>query len=107
MYNFEVKGFHTYFVGDSGLLVHNKCGDYKKINEVEFEKQHNLPEGTFHRKIKPEILKECKPDWKVGKNPDIMLNRIGNIAYQSAGRGKIKGLMETGLNIRRFLDELF
>ena len=25
-YNFEVEGFHTYFVGETGVLVHNKCG---------------------------------------------------------------------------------
>lgn len=26
-YNFEVEGFHTYYVGDTGVLVHNECGD--------------------------------------------------------------------------------
>ena len=26
VYNFEVEGFHTYFVGDAGVLVHNRCG---------------------------------------------------------------------------------
>jgi ParB-like nuclease domain len=26
VYNFEVAGFHTYFVSDIGLLVHNNCG---------------------------------------------------------------------------------
>jgi Pretoxin HINT domain len=25
VYNFEVQGFHTYFVSDLGLLVHNQC----------------------------------------------------------------------------------
>lgn len=25
VYNFEVEDFHTYFVGDCGVLVHNKC----------------------------------------------------------------------------------
>lgn len=27
VYNFEVKGFHTYFVGETSVLVHNSCGD--------------------------------------------------------------------------------
>ena len=32
VYNFEVADFHTYFVGDSGVLVHNKCdGEYHHI----------------------------------------------------------------------------
>lgn len=26
VYNFEVEGFHTYYVGDTEVLVHNKCG---------------------------------------------------------------------------------
>ena len=26
-YNFEVEDFHTYYVGDTEVLVHNKCGD--------------------------------------------------------------------------------
>lgn len=25
VYNFEVEDFHTYFVGESSVLVHNKC----------------------------------------------------------------------------------
>jgi hypothetical protein len=25
VYNFEVEGFHTYFVGEQGALVHNSC----------------------------------------------------------------------------------
>jgi len=25
VYNFEVKGFHTYFVGETSVLVHNRC----------------------------------------------------------------------------------
>ena len=29
-YNFEVEGYHTYYVGDSRVLVHNKCsGSYE------------------------------------------------------------------------------
>ena len=26
VYNFEVADYHTYYVGDSGVLVHNECG---------------------------------------------------------------------------------
>ena len=29
-YNFEVEGLHTYFVGESGVLVHNKCSDMQR-----------------------------------------------------------------------------
>ncbi|WP_294100003.1 polymorphic toxin-type HINT domain-containing protein [uncultured Ruminococcus sp.] len=27
VYNFEVEDFHTYFVGENGIFVHNWCGD--------------------------------------------------------------------------------
>ena len=27
VYNFEVENFHTYFVGENGIFVHNGCGD--------------------------------------------------------------------------------
>lgn len=27
VYNFEVEEFHTYFVGENGIFVHNGCGD--------------------------------------------------------------------------------
>ena len=28
-YNFEVEGFHTYYVGDDSILVHNMCAKQK------------------------------------------------------------------------------
>ena len=27
VYNLEVQDFHTYFVGENGIFVHNGCGD--------------------------------------------------------------------------------
>ena len=34
VYNFEVEEFHTYYVSDSGILVHNKCsGSYEILFE--------------------------------------------------------------------------
>ena len=27
VYNLEIQDFHTYFVGDTSILVHNRCGD--------------------------------------------------------------------------------
>ncbi|UKI13563.1 MAG: HINT domain-containing protein [Oscillospiraceae bacterium] len=47
-YNFEVEDFHTYYVGDEPVLVHNQCvakdGDFKAIvnefNETEAPHAH-------------------------------------------------------------------
>jgi RHS repeat-associated protein len=42
VYNFEVQGFHTYFVSDLGLLVHNTgCGLSPQANNV-LEKLENI-----------------------------------------------------------------
>lgn len=49
-YNFEVEDFHTYYVSESKVLVHNKCvvkdGDYQaivnEINEAEAPHAHIL-----------------------------------------------------------------
>ena len=37
VYNFEVQDFHTYFVGECGVLVHNDCntGKYKELRGEE------------------------------------------------------------------------
>ena len=34
-YNFEVEGLHTYFVGNSGVLVHNECSAVDKMSPKE------------------------------------------------------------------------
>ena len=31
VYNFEVEDFHTYFVGENGIFVHNGCGDNQSV----------------------------------------------------------------------------
>lgn len=42
VYNFEVEDFHTYFVGESGVLVHNECtakyDEQTNIVEIEVSK---------------------------------------------------------------------
>ena len=84
--------------------MHNsKCGDFKKIEPTVFESNNNLPRGTFHRTIKPKIISRVKPNYKVGHNPDIMLNKVGDIAYQGA---KSKCFQETGLNMATILKEI-
>ena len=30
VYNFEVEDYHTYYVSDSSILVHNMCNDYNR-----------------------------------------------------------------------------
>jgi hypothetical protein len=52
-YNFEVEGFHTYYVGKEPVLVHNKCGDvgtYSKLKSSEIgtgNEIHHIVEKRF------------------------------------------------------------
>ena len=103
VYNFEVEGFHTYYVSDAGVLVHNKCGYDIKLDPPSFEAKYGLDPGTYHKVIKPKILSKAKPNYLVGKNPDVFLNRSMDIAYQGANG---RGFMETGLNMLDIMKEL-
>lgn len=44
VYNFEVEDFHTYFVGESSVLVHNDCtlGTYKELQGVKGYESHHI-----------------------------------------------------------------
>ena len=104
-YNFEVEDYHTYFVGKTSVCVHNAgcSGGFKKYTPDEIAKKYNISSNDFHRKVKRTIIDRAKPNYKVGNNPDIMLDRAHNIAYQGA---KGKGFQETGLNMLEILKEL-
>jgi len=43
VYNFEVEDFHTYYVSDSAILVHNTCGAKSASNQVIKNDIINLP----------------------------------------------------------------
>ena len=106
VYNLQVKDYHTYYVADSGVLVHNSCvkAQAKKIDPALFDSDNDLAEGTFHKKVKPYILNKVKPNHKVGTNPDIVVDRKKNIGYQGANG---KWFQDTGLNMKDVLRELF
>ena len=37
VYNFEVEDFHTYFVGESSVLVHNQCTELTRKQQQQIE----------------------------------------------------------------------
>ena len=98
VYNFEVEDFHAYYVGKTAIWVHNECvkAKVKKINPTQLETTYDLPAGTFHREVEPLIISKVKPNYQVGNNPDILMDKLGNIAYQGTNR---RGIQDTGLNI--------
>ncbi|MBD2182466.1 hypothetical protein H6S82_20485 [Planktothrix sp. FACHB-1355] len=62
IYNFEVEGFHTYFVSDLGVLVHNTCD--RDINRIGGGSPDNLKLKPAEQKLNPpgiSVLKGGSP----------------------------------------------
>lgn len=77
VYNFEVEEFHTYFVGESSVLVHNTCP--RKNQQVKIYKEYtgHAPTGEVHHGL-PEQYSDwfsrrvyVKNQVKIGQNLDI------------------------------------
>ncbi len=48
VYNFEVEEYHTYYVGDAGILVHNKCWDDPPVKKTS-KKQVSIDDSKFEK----------------------------------------------------------
>jgi hypothetical protein len=92
VYNFEVEGWHTYFVSKSYILVHNSCGrgNVKFPDARQLERMLGASKGSWHD-IKDKILSDLtRKDSsykdamkKVGNNPDIGVDAQGNVVVRS------------------------
>lgn len=81
-YNFEVEGCHNYFVGNSGILVHNMC-PADAPNQRYIENKYCLKDGSFHT-VKKEVLRQANiADDLLGTNPDIIIKPSGKISLTS------------------------
>ena len=47
VYNFEVADFHTYYVGDTGILVHNKCKP--DISKTDISTGRSTPNNLYEQ----------------------------------------------------------
>ena len=59
-YNFEVEGFHTYYVDNSGVLVHNLCTKRAAMRKA--KRSVNIPMSQ-----KPDVVKNVKMVEKNGR----------------------------------------
>ena len=72
VYNFEVEDFHTYFVGESSVLVHNRCtGDELastsiKANNEKVNIGNNSKRQTPDQKALYDLAKEAERKAKNG-----------------------------------------
>ena len=91
VYNFKVEDFHTYYVGNTGVLVHN--ADCKKTY-VEAE-QEEVVEVELSRTKYPESTKHIEDAIADGKPEILTINRSGAKGNRRAslkGIKKIPGL---------------
>ncbi len=72
VYNFEVEDFHTYFVGDSEILVHNSCNHGSEWAAE--RRAHWRSEGLkYENSIDPKKLSDSGQYYLSENNIDLML----------------------------------
>ncbi|MEC5033237.1 MAG: hypothetical protein SAL07_25365, partial [Oscillatoria sp. PMC 1051.18] len=97
VYNFEVEEFHTYFVSDLGLLVHNSCDDFLHPNPKSLLTKPSKIAAKYGVSIDEvndaiHIAKEdpiVRANFK-GSNPDIGIDSDGEI-FIRISKGKYSG----------------
>ena len=88
VYNFEVEDFHTYYVGDSSLLVHNVCKNPGRTG-----KQARLKELVNDDKLSSALKGEIKRDMNAiarGQRTTIRVPQGYNLSHRigfSANKG--------------------
>ena len=80
-YNFEVEDFHTYFVGNNAILVHNACAP-KTSNELhQFESQRKLEQHFAKHGKEFGDLYQTPNDYLAGANYVIKNGTKVNYMY--------------------------
>ena len=86
-YNLEVADFHTYYVADAGVLVHNECNVVAKV--------HGKAHGSTSHKAR--IMQEVGIMQKSGKYTDIYLNKaLKTVGLHGSQRPDIIGKLANG-----------
>ena len=89
VYNFEVEDFHTYYVGENSLLVHNKGCGIDKISDKYLKKlkldAHSIKQEYLGRKAKISLY-----DLAVDKKTGIIyiINKAGEIVAETIYKTK-------------------
>lgn len=88
VYNFEVEDFHTYYVGENGVLVHNKCG-WNTVRESTAAWNTVKNFTSKQMQIYDNVLTKLASGNTKGLNAHRLTN--GNYAADLAGFGKGRG----------------
>ena len=89
-YNFEVEDYHTYYVSDSKVLVHNTCAKIDGKATI-----HGKAHGSAEHQAR--IMQEVEKMQASGKYSDIYLNKaLKTVGLNGAQRPDIIGKMIDG-----------
>jgi len=104
-YNFEVEDYHTYYVGDEPVLVHNRCGDEPWKTVTESPSAVNTTKGLSpnqYQQYENTLTKLAKGDHS-GLN--IHVSKGGYYSADIAGFGKGRGMGRVLYQVREgFID---
>ena len=110
-YNFEVEDYHTYYVGDEAVLVHNKCQNHHAIsNKINRAKSSNPKLNCISRNDPRFQVKALTSDAHRGyqqwhrQYDDIMVNWLNKHPNASAGAfiNKLNSVYSSANMVRRF-----
>ena len=93
VYNFEVEDFHTYYVGEQSVLVHNLCTKFKSLNQNNYRHnalKYNNSDGKklFAHHVFPQQFREEFAKRGINIDSPIyikLLNQQQHTAIHSAG----------------------
>lgn len=98
VYNFEVEDFHTYFVGESGILVHNgkRCTTSNTSNSTQYDEYDIVP---YNNKKYPtpgyEKHHGIMDKWASENIHGYTKNNAPTILLSDTNHGKTKGVYNT------------
>jgi len=120
VYNFQVEDFHTYFVGDCAVWVHNDCklpDNDSQLKHIFGDREGHLPDTPENRKLVIDLANDKskyygKDQWGNSWNIEIDANgnqnwvRYRNDIINNAGQNKSNAIRDwdplTGLNNNPF-----
>ena len=125
VYNFEVEDFHTYYVSEQKVLVHNTCaitaknvsvhvgksgdtkyivGAYKDVKAV--EKMLNIEGMDAHHVGQKAVMEKMVSNYDSQTAPAISVPRMGHTVGKGVVARKSKGFMNPRQLIARDIREL-